>query len=124
MDNKLKDSNYLALDRTWLAHERTLMAWVRTATPMIGFSFSIYKFFELDTQASRFSERSVLSPRVFSILMTATALVALFPALLSNFKEMQRMRHELDRGYSIANVLAVLILTIGSLALLAAVAND
>ena len=24
------DVNQMAIDRTWLAHERTLMAWVRT----------------------------------------------------------------------------------------------
>jgi putative membrane protein len=38
----------LAVDRTWLAHERTLMAWVRTATSMISFGFTIYKFFQFE----------------------------------------------------------------------------
>jgi putative membrane protein len=37
----------LALQRTVIAGERTLMAWVRTAISMIGFGFSIYKFFQL-----------------------------------------------------------------------------
>jgi putative membrane protein len=35
------DAPRLVLDRTWLAHERTLKAWVRTATSMIGFGFTI-----------------------------------------------------------------------------------
>ena len=36
----------LALHRTFIAAERTLMAWIRTALSMIGFGFSIYKFFQ------------------------------------------------------------------------------
>jgi hypothetical protein len=39
MDDKFHDGDFLLQDRTWLAHERTLMAWVRTATSMISFSF-------------------------------------------------------------------------------------
>jgi uncharacterized membrane protein YidH (DUF202 family) len=41
-------STELAVERTWLAHERTLMAWVRTATFMISFGFTIYKFFQFE----------------------------------------------------------------------------
>jgi putative membrane protein len=37
----------LALQRTVIAAERTLMAWIRTALSMIGFGFTIYKFFQL-----------------------------------------------------------------------------
>jgi putative membrane protein len=36
----------LAIDRTLLAAERTLMAWIRTALSMIGFGFTIFKFFQ------------------------------------------------------------------------------
>ena len=36
----------LALRRTLIAADRTLMAWIRTALSMIGFGFSIYKFFQ------------------------------------------------------------------------------
>jgi putative membrane protein len=43
-DTELKTSDILALDRTRMAAERTLMAWVRTALSMIGFGFTIYKF--------------------------------------------------------------------------------
>lgn len=37
---------HLAWIRTRMALERTLNAWVRTATAMIGFGFSIVQFFE------------------------------------------------------------------------------
>lgn len=36
----------LAIKRSVIAAERTLMAWIRTAISMIGFGFSIYKFFQ------------------------------------------------------------------------------
>lgn len=44
--NASPTSNQMAADRVWMAHERTLMAWIRTATSMISFGFTIYKFFE------------------------------------------------------------------------------
>jgi inner membrane protein YidH len=42
----LPSSKELSLDRTIQAHDRTLMAWVRTATSLISFGFTIYKFFQ------------------------------------------------------------------------------
>ncbi|MDR3557688.1 MAG: DUF202 domain-containing protein [Syntrophobacteraceae bacterium] len=42
---KEPSSNQLALERTILAHERTLMGWVRTSTSLITFGFTLYKFF-------------------------------------------------------------------------------
>ena len=39
-------SGELAMDRTLLARERPLMAWIRTAFSMISFGFAIFKFFQ------------------------------------------------------------------------------
>lgn len=36
----------LAVERSFLAFERTLMAWLRTALSMIGFGFTLAKFFQ------------------------------------------------------------------------------
>jgi len=36
----------LGYDRTRMAADRTLMAWIRTSVSMISFGFSIYKFFQ------------------------------------------------------------------------------
>ena len=44
-DQPLDTSTRLAIQRTRLASERTLMAWIRTATSLIGFGFTIFKFF-------------------------------------------------------------------------------
>ena len=40
----------LAFHRTVIAAERTLMAWIRTALSMIGFGFTIYKFFQYQAE--------------------------------------------------------------------------
>ena len=40
-----KDTHFAWL-RTRMSLERTLMSWVRTATALIGFGFTIFQFFE------------------------------------------------------------------------------
>ena len=41
-----EERTQLAIERTRVAEERTLMAWIRTALSMIGFGFTIVKFFQ------------------------------------------------------------------------------
>ena len=61
------DQLTLALERTYLANERTLMAWIRTATSLITFGFTLYKFFEYlhETDPARVT-RHVLGARVLA----------------------------------------------------------
>jgi putative membrane protein len=121
---KITDTNQLALDRTWMAHERTLMAWVRTATSMISFGFTVYKFFEFETSRLGPPAHSMLSPRLFSILMTSTGLFALFMALISHHFEMQPMRKYLNRKSSLAQIVGFTIFILGTFALVAAVRRE
>ena len=69
----VSESTLLAVDRTRLAHERTLMAWVRTATSMISFGFTIAKLVP-DRTADR---GGLLDTHTFASIMIAVALVAL-----------------------------------------------
>ena len=48
----------LALRRTFLAHERTLMAWIRTSVSLISFGFTIYKFFQYLAQEIPFRRQT------------------------------------------------------------------
>ena len=41
-----KLADVLALERTRMAADRTLMGWIRTALSMISFGFTIFKFLE------------------------------------------------------------------------------
>jgi putative membrane protein len=42
----LDQNTQLALQRSFLATERTLMAWIRTSISMIGFGFTLAKLFQ------------------------------------------------------------------------------
>lgn len=109
----LPDSNELAMDRTWLAHERTLMAWVRTATSMISFGFTIYKFFQFETEKTQSVRHGMLTPRDFALIMVGIGLVALLAATISHRREMHHMRGALHGRHSLAEVLAWLVSAFG-----------
>jgi len=67
----VSESTLLAVDRTRLAHERTLMAWVRTATSMISFGFTIAK---LVPNRDNARESWILDTHTFASIMIAVAL--------------------------------------------------
>ena len=84
------ESTLLAVDRTRLAHERTLMAWVRTATSMISFGFTIAKLVPTGQPGER--RGGLLDTRTFSTVMIGMALVSLLVATVQNRREMKELR--------------------------------
>jgi putative membrane protein len=110
-------SNDLAFERTVLSHERTLMAWVRTATAMFSFGFAIYKIFEARTNGEK-----LLSPRAVAMIMVAFGLVSLLFAQVQHHVSMARLRKNYPAAQrSLASVLSVLVLCFGLAMFLAAV---
>ena len=108
-------NNQLAADRTWMAHERTLMAWVRTATSMISFGFTIYKFFEGRPP----NPKAFLTSRDFALLMIGFGLIALVLATIQHRIEITYLKTLTTRKRrSIALVLAILISALGIIALM------
>ena len=72
------EASHFAWLRTRLALERTMMAWVRTATALIGFGFTIVQFFE------RFNDMAGVDPaahplaaRYIGLILIAAGVVAL-----------------------------------------------
>jgi putative membrane protein len=115
-------STLLAADRTRLAHERTLMAWVRTSTSLISFGFTIYKFFQYLQEKGTGARDRLLGPRDFALLMISIGLVALALASWQHRRDMKALRAQHPEvPYSLATVLAVLISILGMVALLAAI---
>jgi putative membrane protein len=114
-------SNQMAADRTWMAHERTLMAWIRTATSMISFGFTIYKFFEGRPP----NPHTILTSRDFAILMIGFGLIALMLATIQHLIEIRSIADLTTRKRrSIALVLAILLAVLGTIALVSAVLRD
>jgi putative membrane protein len=112
----------LAVDRTRLAHERTLMAWVRTATSLIGFGFTIYKFFQFELKGQPPSPDRLIGPRGFALFMIVIGLAALLLSTVEHRRSMQAMRVEFGNiPVSTAAVVAGLISLLGILALVSVV---
>jgi len=112
----------LSVDRTRLAHERTLMAWVRTSTSLISFGFTIYKFFEYLRESQHVvREAGTIGPREFALLMMGIGLAALALATVEHRRELQALRiayGDVDVPRSLAMVIAGLIAGLGILGML------
>jgi putative membrane protein len=115
----LPDATMLAAERTRLAYERTLMAWVRTATSLISFGFTIYKFFQfLREEGNMPRPDRLLGSREFALLMIIVGLVALMLATLQHWRHMQMLRAQhVSVPYSLALVLALMVVILGFLGL-------
>ena len=70
---ELDVSTKLAFARTCAAYDRTMMAWIRTATSLISFGFAIFKFFQLELGTGRQDGRLV-GAREFAIIMVGIGL--------------------------------------------------
>jgi inner membrane protein YidH len=113
-------STNLGVQRTFLAQERTLMAWIRTSTSLISFGFAIYKFFEYLREADQLRLRkSLLGPREFALSMIAIGLIVLVIAAIQNKRAIRFLEGQYGETYrSLAGALAILISLIGFSALM------
>lgn len=111
----------LALERTRVAYDRTMMAWIRTATSLITFGFGVYKFFQLELKlAGRENQR--IGIRDFALVMVGAGVLAMILGSLDHWRNMQTLRKEdpsLPR--SRAGVLAGVIMSVGFFALVVVV---
>ena len=117
----LDTSTRLAYERTYLAHDRTLMGWVRTAIALISFGFTIAKVFEL-LREKEGERATLLSPRAIGILMIAIGLVALALATIQHRRASKVLhQHCPDLPPSLAGVMAAFFALLGILALFSAI---
>jgi putative membrane protein len=81
----------LALDRTRMAAERTLMAWLRTALSMISFGFTIYTFLRMLQEQSPVSALRPQAPRNVGLTLIGIGTFALFVACVQHWKYVKRL---------------------------------
>jgi putative membrane protein len=107
----------LALQRTRIAAERTLMAWIRTAISMIGFGFSIYKFFQyLPEEIAAGNIRNPQAPRNLGLTLIALGTLALAAAAWQHRNFLNDIgASEKNQTWSISLVVAILVILIGSI---------
>ena len=111
----------LAVERTRLAHERAFAAWVRTATMLIAFGFTLYKFFEFQHGNDLPAAGLHLSPRLFGIVMIGTGLLALCVSALEYRRSIVQLRaDDAAPRRSTAAFIAIAVFGLGTLALVAA----
>ena len=124
LSNRLaQERTNLALDRSYLAHERTLQAWVRTALSMISFGFTLGK---LGTAVKSFEMKGPLSREYgtqgvgYFLVMLGTCGLAC--AIVQHVLEIRKLRRMgLQKRLSIAVVIAMLLTILGGFAFTALV---
>lgn len=105
----------MALQRTIIAAERTLMAWIRTALSMIGFGFTIYKFFQyLPEEIAAGNVRRPQAPRNLGMSLIILGTLALTAAAWQHLSFLKRIGASRARYMrSISFVVAVAVILIG-----------
>jgi putative membrane protein len=105
----------LALERTIIASERTLMAWIRTALSMIGFGFSIYKFFQyLPEEIAAGNIQRPQAPRNLGMSLIALGTLALAAGAWQHRTFLNRLGVSKGRHvWSVSFVVAMAVILIG-----------
>jgi putative membrane protein len=85
----LKLSDRLAIRRTLLAEDRSILAWVRTSLSLIGFGFSIYKFLEYLMKETPSLPLRPHSPRNIGLFLILTGSI---PLLFAMFQYRQALK--------------------------------
>jgi putative membrane protein len=107
----------LALQRTIIAAERTLMAWIRTALSMIGFGFTIYKFFQYQAdEIAAGNIRHPQAPRNLGLSLITLGTLALAAATWQHRNFLRKIgASQMDNMISISVVVAMVVILIGLL---------
>jgi len=106
---------FLALIRTALSAERSLMAWLRTTVSLYTFGFSLAKFFDFlgpQTEGTHFWS----GPRGLGLALIFYGILMLMLATLGHLKRFRKMKQlglPIISRFSLSISAAVVLLTIG-----------
>jgi putative membrane protein len=107
----------LAKTRSLIAAERTLMAWIRTAISMIGFGFTIYKFFQyMPEEVAKGNVLHPQAPRNLGLTLVALGTSALTAAAWQHLNLLRQIGSpQMHHVWSISFVVAIGVILIGLL---------
>lgn len=86
---------------TRFGSERTLMAAIRTSLSLIGFGFTIYKFFESmrETMGGDRGPIRVKGPRRLGMILVSLGVFVLVGAALQHWRFLKELKGETDRKF-------------------------
>jgi putative membrane protein len=97
------------------------MAWIRTAKSLITFSFTVFKFFQLELEGAR-QDKHLIGPREFALSMVGIGLISLVLGAIEHQQNMRSLKaHWPGIPRSKTGALAALISALGILALIAVI---
>jgi putative membrane protein len=106
----------LACNRTYLANERTQMAWVRTSLALISFGFGSAKFYQF-LHENQGRDAPFMGPRGVGMVMISIGLAALVSANVQHRRAMKELHAECPGlPASTAGATAVAIMLLGIIA--------
>jgi putative membrane protein len=110
-----KLADILAIERTRMAAERTLMGWVRTALSMISFGFTIFKFLESTQQRGLGPQLRPHGPREVGLSLIGIGMFALVIACFQHWQFIKKLRPDNPyKPWDLAFVVAFLIGLLGA----------
>jgi len=111
----------LAMDRNYMAAERTLMAWIRTALSMISFGFTIGKLGQvvrsIEVKSLLGNTRMMGVESIAYFLVVLGTLALLMASIQHRVRLYQLYAMGLRRQISTSFVVAVLLIVVGGFAL-------
>jgi putative membrane protein len=106
-------STVLAFERTRAAYDRTLMAWMRTATSMISFGFTIYKFFQIEMDRAAHPAR-IVGPREFALTMVGLGVLSMLFGTIEHWENLRELHAQGGEGkWSKTGLIAGLVSMLG-----------
>jgi|SRR6186997_2156214 len=111
---EVRSVDRLAISRTGMAAERTLIAWVRTALSMISFGFTIYQFLRVFQEQSTVHVIHPSAPRTVGLTLIGIGTFSLIVACLQYRRRLRVLGADRIRSVgNLAFVVACLLFLLG-----------